>query len=560
MDFTCAELLGLNHSFQLWGDSANYRNITNLSIKGRVTGAPGANSISGVWSGINTFVGFTGYESIIINGYPLGNGRLVNINFDENTDVVSKKYSASIEILETGNLWNYSGIYYSGFYGVGADLSTGPVFGPENARDLKYINSFSEDITSDLSNSGEIKREKSISVEIDGSYTGNPQSFFSGIYSKIFKQDNNLKIFNALYPSYYTGVPVVYESYSYNDVTRQYNASQNFTYSTGNPWTWNYRHNLSYNKDGTITVAEDGDIKSTLYSGSDKNYYGNLGWTQIQSGMFNRVSGVYYLYTTSGQNKLYSGNCSPLINHPISYNLSRNTLVGAITYNKTYTNNPIQKTGYSFSYEDEISADEVGNITVSENGSFKAYGNDRVSGYNLISTAYANETGNIYSRVMSLYTGNYTKIIGCSGDKTLKLNNTEEAYQQYRQQIDYSYVYSDDESVLENDTIRKIVASYSDAEPVLTVGYFNIFNDAEIAQRQDQSSAGIFTNNINIIGKQDTTISNYLERAYTKVVIPSQADTFLSNASYSLKKPTHDFNLTLEYTYFEHPVAPDTIL
>lgn len=560
MDFTCAELLGVNHSFQLWGDAANYRNLTNLSIRGRVTGDPGASSISGVWRGINQLVAFTGVEQITINGHALGSGRLVDINFDEGVDVVKKNYSATLEILETGNLWNYTGIYYSGFYGDGADLSSGPVFGPEEIRSLKYINNFSEETNSDTSNSGEYRREKSISVEIDSSYVGDAKEFFSGIYSKIFKQDNNLRLYNALYPSYYSGDPIVYESFTYNDITRQYTASQNFTYSTGNPWTWNYSHNLSYEKDGTISVSENGDITSTRYSGVDKNYYCNLGWSGVESGIFSRASGVYYLYTTSGQNKLHSGTCSSLINHPLSFSLSRNTLVGTINYSKSFTDNLIQKTGFSYSYEDEISVDDLGNITISENGSYKGLGADRASGYNLISTEYTNNSGNIYNRILSLYTGNYYKVIGCSGARSLRKNNTEETFQQYRQQIDYSYTYSDDRDILENDSILQIKANYNDAQPILMVGYFNIFNDEEVAQRQSQSSPGVFTNSITIIGKQETTIDDYLERAYDKVIVPVQNSTFLSNVNYALKKPTNEFNLSVEYTYFDHPVSPDTIL
>lgn len=564
MNFVCAELLGLSHTFQLWGEMINYRDVRNLSIRGRITGHAGAESISGVWTGMAPYFNFTGYEAISINGYNLGTGRLVSVDFEESTDVVSKPYVAQLELLQTGNLWNATGSFYSGFYGSGANTTLGPIFGPEDLYSPKYLNSFKEDSEFSSSKSGEYKYDRSVSASIDKSYTGNSLTLFANITGKLFTQDNNLQIINAIYPSYYTGIltasPITSNSLTYDQINNNYSASQSFIFDSSNPWTWNYRHVLNYGKDGYVSVAENGDIKSSRISGTSNIYYANAGWQSIETGIFNRVSGFYRYYITGQPNNIYSGTCNPLVNFPTQFSLSKNNLIGTINYNKSYTDNPAQNSGYFFSYQNEISAGTDGNVSVSENGRYKGQYADRASGFSAVYSAYQSGIPSIYTRSTGFYTGSLNQLFVCPSGRDLNLIKTDETYREYFQEVNYSYQFTDDRDIVNDDNFYRISAVYSDQKPVLQVGYFNISHDSEIAQRQAQSTLGTFTNKVSIVGRPTTTIATYLSGAATKLVVPDGSEVFLSDLNYSLAKNQNEFNFSSTYTYSDYPEIPDLLV
>ncbi len=563
MDFICAELLGLNHSFELWGNIANYRDVQTISIRGRVTGEAGRESISGVWTGMSPFFEYTGYQPITINGYSIGTGRLVSANFDESTDVISKPYTATLEVLKTGNLWNFTGSYYSGFFGAGATSASGPAFGLEDTRNLKYINSFQEDSTYSSKKSGEYQYDKSWSMEVDGSYTGDALAFFESVRNKLDSDGANTQLINAIYPAYYFGVnadPITIQSITYDELNRKFSATQNFVFDSSNPWTWNYKHTLNHTKDGFISVSENGDIKSSRRSGSSNIHYANLGWQSIEPGIFNRASGFYQYYITGQPNNLYSGACTPLVDFPTQFSLSKNNLIGSISYNKSYTDNPAQQSGYSHSYQDEISLGVDGIILVSENGRYKGQNSDRVSGFNQVYNAYQNDIDDIYSRVTGFYTGSVGYLVACNDDRPINITRTEETYREYFQEVSYSYQFSDDKNIVNDENFYKITATYSDQKPVMQVGYFGIANDAEIAQRQNQSTLGLFTNKISVIGRPETTMTTYLSGAAQKIVEPEGSEVFISDINYSLFKNQNEFNLSVAYTYSDYPPVPDILV
>lgn len=562
MDFNCAELLGFSHSFQLWGEIANYRDVRTLSIKGRIL-ASGGEFISGVWSGMTPYFNFTGYENISINGYGLGTGRLISVSFGEGTDTVSKSYQASIELLQTGNLWNFTGSYYTGFYGTGANISTGPAFGPEDLYNPKYINSLQENFTFSTKKSGEYQYDRSLSMDIDKSYPGVPLTLFGEVKTKLFAQNNDLQILGAVYPSYYysnPAVPITYESLTYDQINRKYAATQSFVFDTGNPWTWNYKHTLNHTKDGFVSVSENGDIRSTRLSGVSKVAYAKEGYAQISTGIFTRSNSFYQYYITGQPNNLYSGTCDPLVNSPTQKSLNINNLVGLISYNNSYTDNPAQKTGYIFSYQDEISADINGIVTVSENGQYKGLHADRTSGFSIIYTAYTGSFPQISGRVSGFYTGALGYFFDCATGRSINKVKTDETFREYFQELTYNHQFSDDRTVVNDANFYRISATYSDQKPVLQVGYFNIINDSEIAQRQAQSTLGVFTNKISVIGRPETTIAKYLSGAYTKVLTPTGVGVFLSDMSYGLVKNNNQFDLSMTYNYSEYPQQPDLLV
>lgn len=556
MNFVCAELLSLSHSFQFWGEMANYRDVDNISIRGRIMGS-GNDSISGVWTGMAPYFNFTGYEPILINGYNIGTGRLVSVNFDESTDVTSKSYQASLEILKTGNLWNLTGSFYSGFYGTGASI-----FKPDDLYNPKYLNSFREDFTFSTKKSGEYEYDRSVSLEVDGSYPGTFLNFCNLVAAQSFIQSNDVQIINAVYPSYYTDTsnpPVTKTTKTYDEINRRYTATQSFIFDTGNPWTWNYRHILNYSKDGYITVSENGDIKSTRHLSTIYSY-ADIGWQTVESGIFGRVSGFYNYYITGQPNNIYSGNCDALINYPTNSSLSKNKLIGEYSYSKSYTDNPSQKSGYFFGYQNDISANSDGNIIVSEDGQYKGLHSDRISGFASIYSAYQSGTSAISGRISGFYTGSLGYLFVCASGRNLNKLRTEETYREYFQELNYSYQFTDDRSIINDNNFYSIKATYSNQKPVLQVGYFNLINDSEIAQKQSQSTLGTFNNRISIIGRPTTSITTYLSGAYNKIIAPSGSEVWLSDMSYSLSKNNNEFGLNMEYTYSDYPGATDLLV
>lgn len=93
----------------------NYSANKNLNIRGLLTDLTNSFGVTGIWSGISdTNLAAIDYQPLLINGVNFGSGRITSINYDSDKDVRTKGYNATIEVLESGNLFNFTGSNYNG--------------------------------------------------------------------------------------------------------------------------------------------------------------------------------------------------------------------------------------------------------------------------------------------------------------------------------------------------------------------------------------------------------------------------------------------------------------
>lgn len=550
ISLSCVELLGINHQCNFWGDAFNYSNSQSLNIRGRVTGS--YENVTGVWDGMSGLIAYTtGNRQIYLNSVDVGVGRIASLSFDRGTDVGFKTYSATIEIPRHAGTGLFSntgyvpttGTDYSGYGETIQDLF--------NSSTGKYIKSFSLDETTDIIASGKYSKNKSVNFALDGGINDefgvSPNVYAAAVMAAAQNSFGNVNIVTAFYPDYYQNSNGISQtSRNYDTINYNYSFSESFLFQTGLPYIWNHSHSLSLGE-SVVSVEENGTIQSSDYSGSMIGAAA-AAWTVIESGIYNRVSGVYSAYTgVIG----YSGGCQ-LFNYPEKSSLKRDSFGGSIQYSKTYSNSPFTSTGYFNSYSDEISIDEDGYVTVKENGQLKAFRNIRPSGFNLVLDGYRAQSGAIVARLNNFYTGTTGVLRSCYVSGGLHLNNSEETYKEYDAEIAYEISYSDNPGTISNGLFYRATTQYSDVKPTHITNYFPINYGSIISQPTQQSTRGIFTNSITLMGREATTLNDFITGARAYLQKPSGTDILANGYSYEYNPLDNNFSMELSYGYNQH--------
>lgn len=546
--FECAQLMGLQHTCNFFGQSFNYSNTQVINLRGRLTGS--YDSIDGVWDGMNNLIAMTTGNAlaITINSVNVGTGRVTSLNFDKGTDVGEKFYSATIEIPRHAG----SGMFNNSGYMP----ATGSFFGSTATNIVtfftgaqgKYIKDFSENYSLDVISSGKFSYNKDINFSLDyGLYEELgvlPNTYAKSLMEAAKKSYGDINLLSAFYPDYYkNNSGISYTNQSFDVINYQYSFSERFEFQTGLPYIWNYNHSLQLN-DAIISVDEKGTITSSQSVGTTIAA-ANTAWATIETGIFQRVSGVYIAYTGFIG---YSGGCG-LKNQAEQSSIKKDNCAGTIEYSKSYSNSPFTQSGYSYSYSDEITVDEDGYTYVSENGQLKAYRNIRPSGFDLVYSGYLSKSGEIYSRITGLYASSTGALHDCSITGGLNFDNSKETYKEYDAEVEYDWAYTDNPNYRQDGLFYKAETSYTQDLPLHLVNYFPIGYNSIIAQRSNQSTRGVFTNSISLVGKENTKINDFITGALSRVRKPSGTDIYASDYSYQYNPLDQTFAMDLTYNY-----------
>jgi hypothetical protein len=118
LNFPNVSVLGLNQEARFFGAGFEYASFRRLSVAGTVNDLIVGFGITGIWTGVegvlNTIQNNKNYQPLVLNGVDFGSGRIENISFDAGLDVRLKTYQANITVFDSGNLFNFTGTYYSG--------------------------------------------------------------------------------------------------------------------------------------------------------------------------------------------------------------------------------------------------------------------------------------------------------------------------------------------------------------------------------------------------------------------------------------------------------------
>ena len=538
-DLVCAETLAWNTDYQFFGETINYRNVENYDVRARFSTK--TDTIAPLWSSISGLYPFiTGdYYPFVLNGVSLGSGKITSFSAEGGADVSNKFYNLSFQILKTGDLSFLTGQLFSGYVG--------------NTAFFPFLNNLTESVQYSQENNRTVDFSRSLDLEFEKGFV-NGLSGSSGIAAQVLNALCDFGIYHPIQPSqYWSGQGIKKRGESLDEINNRYSYSEDYSYQSGSPFNWDYSHSLNFDENGVSTAAEQGKIQATKL-GSERISYALSGWAIVKTGIGPRVKSVYDRW--SG---VYNSSCGFDIYDPSSSSLVFNEWAGSIDYNWSYSNDPSNLSGYFWSYETSINKDQDGYASVTENGqlSTKKYSTGNID---FLISKFSGISAGVPARVESLYDSTlpFFKNFVCSGSTTGELTeiSNEKTYSERPTQISYNYSYTDDPSYSATGLFRRVQSTYSDNKPVHLANFFNIVNDREIAQGSNQSTLGVLTNRIEILGGTGIPISGYLSRAYEELRTPTGV-YFVSDENYSYDPFNYNFSFTRAYQYSKYRTLND---
>lgn len=549
MNFSGVELLSLSQTSELLGNTLALRTIQSIGIKSRLVNTQTDITVSPIWSGMDQLTNITGYEPVILNGVLFGTGRMISLSFDEGTDTRFKTYRAEIQVVKDVDNYNIlTGIYFQDISGYAESY-------------FPFLSSLQENSSFNQVNSGIYDINRSISIEVDSFYSGDAKVLAKTIASGLL---NNYPFLNLIgvtvgNPYLNSGQGLYFNNETYDNINQRYSFSQNISTTPSGFYTWKYNHSLNYNFDGSISVAENGNIISTKIVSGDKYTSALNGWNIVSQGIYNRILNTSsgYFKNTSGQ-VYFTGNLG-ISSQPTQSSISKNIYAGTIDYNYSYSNDLGLNSGYSYTYEDEISLNENGYLDVSENGQIQGLLKNNSANYNNIKNVWVGIKPSIQPRVQG-FIDNYNNSVLCSNPSSGIMIQSQETYSEYNNNISYSYTYSTDTNNQSSGDFYKISVSRSNTAPVHSAVVYSVPHFEEIIQSTDQSTRGSFTNKIDILSKTGVSIDSMLNAAFARVIKPEGSDIYINQYSYSYSPQLNSLNFELGYSYSNYVEMGDYLL
>lgn len=371
--FTDATILGYQVNKNYLGEGLFSINTTkNVSIEGvflNPTATQGVREsiqkISGLLTGIANV-----YDSIVINDYNLGSGKITNISFPEGNPIRVGRYVYDIEIIESGNfnLAPNDGIYGS-FLSTGANskiLSLDESLNFENEDNGDY--SYNHDINIEYYDDGTdiISKAKDFAYQVfDDTLEVGLIGQFSGFYNVLKNKKN-------------------YFSENYDLINKRCNFSKriliNKNYNTN--YSTIVTHNLTLDGNGKVTVTENGSIKAldnSLQYTADNYFNAEL------ANSYSRCQEVFNVYVE----KYNLGQKDTLFNQPFILGKASDIFNNSLEYNVSYVNDPAFEGNIINTYNITVNKDIQNIINYSEEGQLIQVGQiGSITGLDLIKTKY----------------------------------------------------------------------------------------------------------------------------------------------------------------------------
>ena len=529
LNFENAAVLSYSQNSQFFGQIFRYQNQKNLSVQGVIRDVDNYSGVSGIQYQINQFFsGDNDYQPITINGYSFGTGKITSVNFDQGNDVRLKNYTVDIICYESGNLFNLTGLYYTGIQ----DSNNSP---------YHLLDNLSEDFSYNK-NGSTFGYSHSVNLKFN-SGSNPPQSPIEMAKSLAAKLIYSNVPFGFLISGENTGIGRKLYNESYDLISNECSFTESYDRPiNNNGLLYTLTNSFERNENGIATVGEEANIKNI--TGTLRPEYFNENWIEMGSlltGAFSRCSGIFSNYAESGSYPLYSGYTT------LGKNI--NPFEGVASYNISFTNNPAQLSGFSWNYTNEISKSDR-YYQVSENGVILGHGIPQNFGIIVANNAYNNIKPSIYSRVYSFYTG-YVDVI-------LTLNQVSENKSSsiFNGSVNYSAQFTDNPTYSTADPlIRREVIEVNDSIPTPLINRFNIFNFKEIVQPANNATLGARSVSISLLGRRDITLTGFKNYAKIKLNenLPSGTDPFLTNINYNYNPIQKEFSANANWNFQRNP-------
>ncbi len=518
LSFPNVEVLGLSQDSRFFEAGFQYASFRRLNIAGTCNDLAENFGITGVWSGeqgvLNTIRNNQNYQALTLNGVDFGSGRIENISFGPGTDVKVKAYTADILVFDSGNLFNFTGLYYSGI----------------DASQFRYLQAFTEDYSFDKKLNGGYSYSHNASIQ-----------FTSGV-----GQLNSIQAAQQLARTLFTGSNLGFAFYptftnvqGKRFVTETYNLIDN---SCGFQETFDFDNYLTlYSATQTVSVQLDSQgIVSATEQGNIRGIQ-NPNYQKALSAVSTEMTGSYY--RCSGAASYYFPTGALLVTSPTSQGRSIDIFNNTVDYTVSFDNSPVNQRTYFWDYT--LALDQQDGVTrVSENGNVIGRGENTTLAFDNARAGLTTVKAGIPARTTALFTGPYLPA-------TNYLEQKQESFSPVRGECGYGYTYSNDPTLISNNGVRRVDISQQDDVPIYSYNKIGIFNVAEIAQNDYQSTQGSTNLTVNMEGDATTTLAGFLAVAVAEFNLraPTGNDRYIGAASYDYSPNDNAASVQLGWLY-----------
>jgi hypothetical protein len=436
-------------------------------------------------------------DTISINGYSLGEGRVTSLNIPQGDHIKRGIYNINFIVYEDGDLSNItSDANYDGLSTMGSAklidnisesfnfvASQNNTFVYDHTLNVTYIENASDAITlaKTLANqifSATLPFPLITDPSISTTYNTAGKKYFTETYNLINKSCTFIKRFEILN-----------------------NPETNYSHE--------YKNSITIDTDGIVSVTEGGSIKikSTPFS------------TYISSASSAVIGGAYGRCDTLFSQAIGSlgmlGTYDSLNSIPIVNGKTINNLAGEIQYTVTFTNNAYiyQKSSIYGSHEFVVSLDMDANrvVNINENGNFTIT-KTKTDSY---TTSQIIALGQALISDSSTRCSNFYNIIPSADRTTLKELGRSMDFNKNFKSLNYTISYTDDRSILISDpNFTKISYEVGADRPSHMYQEYKIPNITPFGSQNvylyagDQSNMGRFFTTVKAVAKRGSSENN----------------------------------------------------
>ncbi len=502
LDFPNVAVLGLSQDARFFEAGFQYGCARHLSIAGTINDLANTFGISGIWDGsegvLATIRNNHDYQALTLNGVSFGSGRITDISFGDGLDVRTKGYTANILVQDSGNLFNLTGVYYSGI----------------DTSNWQYLQAFSEDYSFDRKLNGGYAYTHSASIQFSsGVGQLNAIGAAQAVARTLFTGGS---LGFAFYPGYTNRQGKRYITETYNAITNECAFQETFDFDDDDgAYSATYTTSIQLSEQGIVTAVENGAIKGI----ENPNYQNALSAVGIQmTGSYLRCSGAAAFYFPTG---------ALLVTSPISQGRVIDIFNNDVSYAVTFDNSPANQRTYFWDYTLQA-AKQNGVSTVTENGTVVGRGANPTISFANAQAGFVVVKAGIGARTTALFVNQYAP-------PTNYLESKQESYAPVQAQIGYGYQYSNDPTLIADAGIRRKTVTEEDDASVYSYNRLNLFNNAEIAQLDYQSTQGNTSISVAMEGDKTVGLSSYLALAISEINsrIPVGNDRYVGTSNYS---------------------------
>ena len=529
LDFPNVEVLGLNQEAKFFDHGTNYSNIQKISLRGNIIDLMRLQGVTGIWSGVegivHTAYNNTNFQDLNINGYDFGTGRILNINFAPGTDVQTKSYTADLIFYNSGNLFTFSGTFYSGI----------------RITNFQYLQSFKEDYVFTRKRNLGYNYNHSANI-VFNSGLGQLQSIpESKLVAQTLFTGSNLGL---QFYSGFTNVPgkrFYTESYDLINNSCNFNETFDFDdYDGGGTYSATRINSFELDQNGAITVTENSIIRGIIYP---TYKYALQAIAGEMTGAYFRCNNIFGIYAPTGS--------TPFINSPVSQGRTFDLFNNVLTYNIVFSNKPNNFGPYFWDYRDDIQRTN-GILTVTENGTIRGKNENRNTAFGSAFSAWSGIIKpNMNARVGLFYNGSTPT--GIDPALSYFVDTARESYNPYNSQVSYNYQFTNEQFLSSNlsNGVKKMYVIERDNLPRYNYNKINIYNNDEIAQPDYQATLGAKSVSLTAIGEKITRMTDYFPSviAGINLYVPTIGGTYaIQSVTYSYTPHENTLNASVSWT------------